>query len=169
MTSCWKLRMPQPLALPDDEYNRTLVANAHPADWVNPTPSGGYNLVVIGAGTAGLVSAIGAAQLGARVAIVERHLTGGDCLNTGCVPSKALISAARAARAGAMNNVAGVDFPAVMARMRRLRAGLAPNDSVARMANEGIDVYLGSARFVAPDAVDVEGQRLTFARAVIAT
>jgi glycine/D-amino acid oxidase-like deaminating enzyme len=84
---------------PWDEYNQALVANTHPPAWVNPEPSGRYNLVVIGAGTAGLVAAAGAAGLGARVALVERDLMGGDCLNVGCVPSKALIRAARAMRA----------------------------------------------------------------------
>ena len=74
--------------LPDDQYNRELVANVHPPDWVNPEPSERYNLVVIGAGTAGLVTAAGAAGLGAKVALVERYLLGGDCLNVGCVPSK---------------------------------------------------------------------------------
>ncbi len=82
--------------LPDDEHNATLVSNVHPPDWTNPEPQSRYHLVVIGAGTAGLVTAAGAAGLGARVALVERHLMGGDCLNVGCVPSKALISAARA-------------------------------------------------------------------------
>jgi len=74
------------LVEPADAYNRILVANVHPSDWVNPTPSGRYNLVVIGAGTAGLVAAAGAAALGAKVALIERHLLGGDCLNVGCVP-----------------------------------------------------------------------------------
>ena len=90
-------RADEPLVLPDDEHNRTLLSHVHPRGRANPTPSGRYNLVVVGAGTAGLVSAAGAAGLGARVALVERHLLGGDCLNVGCVPSKALISAARAA------------------------------------------------------------------------
>src|SRR3954447_10051883 len=83
--------------LPGDAHARALVANVHPPDWVNPTPAARYNLVVLGAGTAGLVCAAGAAGLGARVAIVERELMGGDCLNVGCVPSKALLRAARAA------------------------------------------------------------------------
>ncbi len=134
-------------------------------------------MVVIGAGTAGLVSAIGAASLGARVAIVERHLSGGDCLNFGCVPSKALVSAARTAavarRAGefGLPIVPGsqVDFAAVMNRMRQLRAGLASNDSVGRLTELGIDVYLGAARFVRDDAVEVGDRVLTFSRAVIAT
>jgi pyruvate/2-oxoglutarate dehydrogenase complex dihydrolipoamide dehydrogenase (E3) component len=83
--------------LPRDELDGRLLANVHPPDWVNPEPAPRYNLVVIGAGTAGLVTAAGAAGLGARVALVERELLGGDCLNVGCVPSKALIRAARAA------------------------------------------------------------------------
>ena len=81
---------------PWDVHNQALVANVHPPGWVSPTPAGRYNLVVIGAGTAGLVTAMGAAGLGAKVALVERDLMGGDCLNVGCVPSKALIRASRA-------------------------------------------------------------------------
>src|SRR5215469_9397123 len=83
--------------LPGDELNGRLLANVHPPDWVNPEPAPRYNLVVLGAGTAGLVTAAGAASLGAKVALVERHLLGGDCLNVGCVPSKALLRAAKAA------------------------------------------------------------------------
>ena len=85
-----------PEITPLDEHNRRLIANVHPPDWVNPRPEGRYNLVVVGAGTAGLVAAAGAAGMGAKVALVERHLMGGDCLNVGCVPSKALLRAARA-------------------------------------------------------------------------
>src|ERR1700730_4598138 len=81
---------------PRDVYNQTLVADVHPPDWVNPEPPPRYNLVVIGAGTGGLVTAAGAAGLGAKVALVEKYLMGGDCLNVGCVPSKALIRSARA-------------------------------------------------------------------------
>jgi pyruvate/2-oxoglutarate dehydrogenase complex dihydrolipoamide dehydrogenase (E3) component len=84
---------------PQDEFNQKLIENVHPPNWINPKPQGRYNLVVIGAGTAGLVSAAGGAILGARVALIERHLMGGDCLNYGCVPSKALIRAAHAAYA----------------------------------------------------------------------
>src|SRR6516162_1977492 len=83
--------------LPRDEHNGRLVANVHPPDWVSPEPPARYNLVVIGAGPAGLVCAAGAAGLGAKVALVERDLMGGDCLNVGCVPSKTLLRAARAA------------------------------------------------------------------------
>ena len=81
----------QSLILPNDDYNQELVANVHPPDWVNPEPTGRYNIVVIGAGTAGLVTAVIAAGLGAKVALIEKHLMGGDCLNVGCVPSKGVI------------------------------------------------------------------------------
>jgi uncharacterized membrane protein YdjX (TVP38/TMEM64 family) len=80
---------------PMDANNQKLVHNAHPSDWNNPEPQKRYNLVVIGAGTAGLVTAAGAAGLGAKVALVEKHLMGGDCLNVGCVPSKAIIHSSR--------------------------------------------------------------------------
>src|SRR5690242_14313466 len=84
------------LMLPDDEHNRTLIENVHPATWQNPTPIPRYNMVVIGAGTAGLVTAAIAAGVGAKVALIEQYLMGGDCLNVGCVPSKAMIRASRA-------------------------------------------------------------------------
>src|SRR6266850_783505 len=97
---------------PLDEHNRRLLANVHPTAWENPTPTGRYHLVVIGAGTAGLVSAAGAAGLGAQVALVERHLMGGDCLNVGCVPSKGVIIAARSWQA-ARESAATFGGPAV--------------------------------------------------------
>ncbi len=161
---------------PLDRHNRTLIDHVHPSDWTNPQPAGRYHLVVVGAGTAGLVSAAGAAGLGARVALVERHLMGGDCLNVGCVPSKGIIGASRAWHAasnggalGAPEAPAGGDFAVAMERMRRLRAGIAPNDSVRRFSELGIDVFLGGGRFVASDALEVDGKRLEFRRAVIAT
>jgi hypothetical protein len=88
-----------------------LVSQVHPLDWKNPVPASRINLVVIGAGTAGLVSAAGAAGLGAKVALIERHMMGGDCLNVGCVPSKAVISAARAAAAVRDAGEFGVQVP----------------------------------------------------------
>ena len=162
---------------PWDEHNRRLHAQVHPADWVNPAPAPRYNLVVIGGGTAGLVTAAGAAGLGAKVALIERHLLGGDCLNVGCVPSKALIRAARAAaevrRAGDFGvRVAGevsVDFAAVMERMRRLRADLSPHDSAQRFRELGVDVFIGDGKFTGRDTVQVGGATLRFAHAVIAT
>jgi pyruvate/2-oxoglutarate dehydrogenase complex dihydrolipoamide dehydrogenase (E3) component len=162
--------------LPDTPENRELTANCHPSDWDNPRPDGRYNLVVIGAGTAGLICAAGAAGLGARVALVERHLLGGDCLNYGCVPSKGLIRAARAAhdarQAGAFGvrgcEGLGFDFPTAMERMRRLRAAISRHDSAARFRDElGVDVYIGEGRFVSRDCIEVAGERLFFRKAAI--
>ncbi|MEM9352678.1 MAG: mercuric reductase [Planctomycetota bacterium] len=162
---------------PYDEHNQALEANVHPPDWTNPTPSGRYNLVVIGAGTAGLVTAAGAAGLGAKVALIERDLMGGDCLNVGCVPSKGVISAARAARAVKYANEYGVDVPGgysvdfgrAMDRMRKLRADIADNDSAKRFSDLGVDVFLGQGAFTGSNTVEVAGQTLDFKRAVIAT
>ncbi len=164
---------------PQDEHNLKLVENVHPPAWINPTPKERYHMVVIGAGTAGLVSAAGAAGLGARVALVERHLMGGDCLNVGCVPSKGVIRAARAWRDAreaaerfggpAVPRDATGDFGAAMERMRRLRAGISVHDGARRFQGLGVDVFLGDGRFVAPDTVEVAGERLRFRRAVIAT
>jgi pyruvate/2-oxoglutarate dehydrogenase complex dihydrolipoamide dehydrogenase (E3) component len=163
--------------LPEDEHNRELEAKVRPPDWGNPTPDGRYNLAVIGAGTAVLVAAAGAAGVGAKVALVERDWMGGDCLNTGCVPSKGVISAARIAgtvrRASEFGvEVPGgvkVDFSAAMERMRRLRARISVNDSAQRFRDLGVDVFFGHARFLDSHTVDVGGTRIEFKRAVIAT
>src|SRR6266849_7160242 len=125
--------------LPADIYNQQLAENVHPRDWQNPEPAPRYNLVVVGAGTAGLIAASGAAGLGAKTALIERELMGGDCLNVGCVPSKALIRAARTfaevrrAEDYGVEIPAGtrVNFSAVMERMRRLRAELSVKDSAS--------------------------------------
>ena len=162
---------------PIEESDRALRANVHPDDWINPTPRGRYNLVVVGGGTAGLVAAAGASGLGARVALVENHLMGGDCLNVGCVPSKALIRSSRAVAdvrdAGGFGvNVPGgtlVDFGAVMARMRQIRAGMSPHDSASRFRGLGVDVFFGAGRFTGVDSVEVDGRTLRFKKAVIAT
>ncbi|MFC2172767.1 mercuric reductase [Acidobacteriota bacterium] len=168
----------KPRVLPDDEHNRLLVSNVHPHEWKNPEPAPRYNLVVIGAGTAGLVTAAGAAGLGARVALVERHLMGGDCLNVGCVPSKAIIRSSRVAAeiAGAGRygiNVpkgAKADFSDIMERMRRLRAGISRHDSAVRFRDEmGVDIFLGDGRFTGSDTVEVDGKVLRFKKAIIAT
>jgi pyruvate/2-oxoglutarate dehydrogenase complex dihydrolipoamide dehydrogenase (E3) component len=160
---------------PLDEHDRRLLTQVHPTGWRNPAPAAVYDLAVVGGGTAGLVAASGAAGLGARVALIERSLLGGDCLNTGCVPSKALLRSARVveeAEHGARLGVRGttsVDFAAVMTRMRARRADLAHADSVARMTSLGIDVFLGDARFTGPRSLAVDETPLRFRRAVIAT
>jgi pyruvate/2-oxoglutarate dehydrogenase complex dihydrolipoamide dehydrogenase (E3) component len=166
-----------PMISPDDEFNRDLIANVHPPEWTNPTPATRYNLVVIGAGTAGLVTAAVGAGLGAKVALVERHLMGGDCLNVGCVPSKGMIRAAKAWAAIPRGQEFGLgypdfmqrDFGAAMARMRRLRARLSHVDSARRFTDLGVDVFIGEGRFTGPDSVEVGDATLRFRRAAICT
>jgi pyruvate/2-oxoglutarate dehydrogenase complex dihydrolipoamide dehydrogenase (E3) component len=137
-----------------------LDAHVRPPNWRSPSPSRRYDLVVIGGGTAGLVCAAGAAGLGARVALVERNRLGGDCLNTGCVPSKTLLAAA----------AQRMDFADAMSRVRATRRELAPNDSAARMTSLGVHVFFGSASFAGRDAVSIDdGVVLRFKHAVIAT
>jgi len=167
--------------LPNDEHDRVLAENVHPSNWVNPQPSGRYNIVVLGAGTAGLITAVIAASLGAKVALIEKLLMGGDCLNVGCVPSKGIIRAARAwvdlrkAEAFGLHIPPGVkyDFGAAMARMRKLRARISHNDSAHRYTKLGVDVYIGSGRFTSADTIQVEGRAgnrmLKFVRAAICT
>lgn len=169
---------------PDDRHNRALLDQVYPAQWVNPKPADRYDLVVVGAGTAGLVVAAGAAGLGLglRVALVERQWMGGDCLNVGCIPSKCLIRSSRvaaemrdAARFGlhAPETIA-VDFAAVMERMRAIRADISPHDSTDRFTELGVDVFLGRGRFEVDDRVTVTDDRgecstLRYKKAVIAT
>ena len=163
---------------PLDEHNTKFLDLLHPKGWVDPEPKPSYNLVVIGAGAGGLVSAAGAAGVGARVALIESHLLGGDCLTVGCVPSKLLLRCAKAA--AAVRNAAefgvtvsgevSVDFDFVMQRMRRLRASIAPVDSAKRYSEKlGVDVFIGKGRFAGRNTIEVNGKTLTFAKAVVAT
>lgn len=164
---------------PMDEYNQKLVSYVHPLNWVNPEPADSYDLLVIGAGTAGLVVAAGAAGLdvGLKVALVEKHLMGGDCLNYGCVPSKCIIRSSRVVGEIFQARELGVivpqyievDFPAVMERMRRLRADISHNDSAERFRKLGVDVFLGNAQFNSGNTVSVGDKVLKFKKAVIAT
>ncbi len=163
---------------PMDEWNTQLVQNVHPSDWKNPTPQGRYNLVVVGAGTGGLITALIASSLGARVALIERHLMGGDCLNVGCVPSKALIRGAsrvfeakRAAELGLPVSEDDLgDFGEVMRRMREIRARISHEDSAERYSTEfGIDIFLGDAHFEGDGKVVVGETTLEYKKAVIAT
>jgi len=168
---------PPRLIEPWDEHNQKLVAEVHPLDWVNPEPAPRYNLVAMGAGTAGLIAAAGAAGLGAKVALIERHLMGGDCLNVGCVPSKAMIRSARAfadVRDAGNYGVsvppgATVDFVKVMERVRKLRARIGPHDSARRYQQLGVDVFLGEGKFTSPQTAAVDGKVLRFSKGVIAT
>jgi pyruvate/2-oxoglutarate dehydrogenase complex dihydrolipoamide dehydrogenase (E3) component len=160
-----------------NDYDRRELLNVHPPAWRNPEPVDRYNLVVVGAGPAGLLTALNAAKLGAQVAIIERDRFGGACFNVGCIPSKAIIRTSRLY--GEMRNAenfgaqvpAGisVDFPAVMERMRRVRARISRRVSAHRLSSAGVDAYFGEARFAGPDAVEVEGKPLRFKRALVAS
>ena len=166
------------LVLPDESYNSALLENAHPAAWQNPEPHDKYNLVILGAGPAGIITARAAVAVGARVALIERDLVGGACINVGCIPSKSIIRTSRlyAEMRDAENFGAQVptgikiDFPAAMERMRRIRARLSRfRGSATRLSSVGVDVYLGEARFAGPDAIVVDNKTLRFRKALIAT
>lgn len=131
----------------------------HPPDWKPPPALARYDLVVLGGGAAGLVAAHAARRGGLSVALVERGLLGGDCLNHGCVPSKALLASARM----------GLTWAEARARTLELQDHIAPHDSAQRLATAGVHVHLGTARFVDEDAVEVNGVRLPFEACLVAT
>jgi len=154
-----------------------LLANVRPPDWRNPEPTGTYDLAILGAGPAGLLAARGAATLGRKVALIERDLLGGNCLNVGCVPSKALIRTSRLyARMGDPQELGvsrpegiRIDVAAGMQRIHRLQARLSRADSAERLREHGVDVYFGSARFAGATRLTVAGAMLRFKKALIAT
>ncbi|HAU4928387.1 FAD-dependent oxidoreductase [Aeromonas hydrophila] len=135
-----------------------------------------YNLLVIGAGAGGLVTSYIAAAVKAKVALIEKHKMGGDCLNSGCVPSKALIRSARfaaeqrrASELGFGTSQTSADFAAVMERVARVIKEVEPHDSVARYERLGVECIQGEARLVSPWEVEVNGQRLASRHIVLAT
>ncbi|MDJ0804630.1 MAG: FAD-containing oxidoreductase [Desulfobacterales bacterium] len=163
---------------PLDEHNTRMLDLLHPKEWIDPEPKGTYNLVVIGGGAGGLISAAGASGVGARVALIESHLLGGDCLTVGCVPSKLLLRCAKAAAAVRnaskfgvkVSGEVSVDFDFVMERLRRLRAGIAPVDSAQRYSEKlGVDIFMGRGKFTGKHTIEVNGKTLNFAKAVVAT
>lgn len=162
---------------PPEEHDPSLLDEAHPPDWQNPVPHGRYNLVAIGGGTAGLVSALGTAELGGRPALSERASLGGNRRHYGSVLNKAFLAAARAVYRTSLGDEFGFrltgsvqsDFAAIMGRLRQLRADLERRDSAERLTAAGVDVYFGQARFTARDRIEVAGRELTFRRAVIAS
>ncbi|HEY5719815.1 MAG TPA: FAD-dependent oxidoreductase [Gammaproteobacteria bacterium] len=154
-----------------DWHKRRAVLKRFP-----PPPRTDYNLVVIGAGSGGLVSAYIAAAVKAKVALVEKHKMGGDCLNTGCVPSKALIRSAKMAAYGRRAEQYGLrpqaveaDFAAVMARVQRVISKVEPHDSVERYSGLGVEVIQGEATIRSPWEVEVDGRVLTTRNIVVAT
>src|SRR5436190_261138 len=164
-------------ALAADPYERERMDNVSLAGWRNPKPATRYELVIVGGGPAGLVAASVAASMGTRVALVERDLLGGCCLNVGCIPSKTIIRTSRlcaeirnAERYGATSpDDLAVDFPRVMQRMRRIRARVSRGDSARRLSESGVDVFSGEAHFTGGDSLSVDETRLRFRTAIIAT
>jgi len=160
----------------NDTDDEQLLVNVRPPGWTSPKPERMYNLVVIGGGTAGLISALGCATLGGKVALIERYRMGGDCLNTGCIPSKALIRSSRIAAqmTGADRfglspvPVSPTDFRGVMKRLRRIRAEISRRDAAARYSDMGVHVFFGAASFTGSNCVSVNDVRLRFKKAVIA-
>ncbi len=157
-------------------FDRDLIEATAPPGWIAPEPQGRYNLVVIGAGPAGLVCAAATAALGGRVALIDKHRLGGDCLHTGCVPSKAVLRCSRAIGEirrsrdfGVEVGEVRVDFPAIMERMRKLRAGIGHHDAAERFRQLGVDVFFGAGMFSSRDTAEVAGRTLPFARAVVCT
>ncbi len=159
----------------DDPLNQQMLALVRPADWGEIASTEVYDLVAIGGGTAGMVASAGAAILGAKSAMIERALMGGDCLLTGCVPSKALIRAAhtaheaRTAERFGIKTTVEVDFVQVMKRLRQVRAEIARDDSAQTFADHGVHVLFGEAKFTGPNTIDLDGREVRFKRAVIAT
>ncbi|NOX49295.1 MAG: FAD-dependent oxidoreductase [Gammaproteobacteria bacterium] len=149
------------MSYPGAEFDVLTQGFLKPTNYVNPEPKSRYHLVVIGAGPAGLITAIGAAGIGAKVALIERHQMGGDCLNVGCIPSKALLEFTK--------HHTHASFDEAFSWLREVRAGIAPHDSVERYSQQGVDVFLGDARFNAAGAITVDGIELAGRRIVICT
>jgi len=177
-TTATRLQQQSSDDIPENEpAEHERLRNVRPADWRNPPPAQRYDLVVVGAGTTGLVAARTAAATGAKVALIERHLLGGTCLNIGCLPSKAIIRTSRvyaemhdAGRYGALvPPCIPADFALAMRRVRRIRARVSRSDSAQRLTAAGVDIFFGQAAFTGVDSLTVKGATLHFAKAVIAT
>lgn len=164
------------MTLEDDAQDQRMTALVRPPEWANAPSSETYDLIAIGGGTGGLTAASGAGLLGARTALIEDHLLGGDCLVHGCVPSKALLHAASVAHEvrhagewGVHATLDRIDFAQVMAKLRSIRADIAHDDSADVLAERQVDVLFGRATFTGPNRLEVDGRELRFKRAVIAT
>ncbi|MEO9230353.1 MAG: mercuric reductase [Devosia sp.] len=165
----------RPRAKPDDET--TFLRRVRPEDWKNPTPRSIYDLAILGAGPAGLEAAASAARLGFSVALIEHNRLGGNSLNAGSVPSKAIIRTARvygtmrdAEEYGApIPEQPTLDFGKVMARMRRIRTRISEYDSVHNLVELGVDIFFGTAGFESVDVLRVGDVHLHFKKAIVAT
>jgi len=160
-------------------HNQKLLNNCHPPMWKNPTnPPEKYNLVAIGGGAGGLVSVAESSRKGAKCAIIEKHLYGGDCLVAGCVPSKALLKCAkiiynsvvRGKEFGLTVENYNVDFGAIFERMRKIRADISPADSAEKFTKLlGVDVFIGTAIFTGKNTIKIGDQEIKFAKCIIAS
>ena len=164
------------MTLSNNPHDQRMLALVRPATWTAAPTSDVYDLIAVGGGTGGLVAASGAGLLGARTALIEGDLLGGDCLVHGCVPSKALLHAAAVAHEvrhaqdwGIHATIEQIDFAQVMAKLRRIRADIARDDAAEVLAQRKVDVVFGRARFTGPDRLTVGDRELRFKRAVIAT
>ena len=157
--------------VPTDPTDHQLIDLTRPPEWCNPASGQQYDLVVIGGGPAGLVSAVIAAGLGAKTALIEKYRLGGDCLQTGCVPSKALLASAKAIHLKQQDNgtPSTIDFPQIMQRMREARLHLAHHDSAERLQQLGIDVFFGPAQFENRRTIRVDESHISFRRCILAT
>ncbi|MBS0473487.1 MAG: FAD-dependent oxidoreductase [Proteobacteria bacterium] len=157
--------------------DESYLGRVRPGGWTNPTPRGRYDLAVVGGGPAGLAAAEAAARGGHSVALIERHRLGGNSLNAGSVPSKAIVSAGRAFAdmrhaedfGAAVSRNPKADFAAIAERMRRIRARIAAQSSAEMLASSGIDIFFGDARFAGPQSFVVGGVEISFAKAILAT
>ncbi len=160
-----------------DGNDAALLARVRPPDWINPRPKALYDLAILGAGPAGLAAAEMAVSKGLSVALFERNALGGNSLNVGSIPSKAMIGSAGAA-AGIRDTYRfgvgpdappQIDFGTVMARMKRLRARIAGYHAAARLRDLGVDVFFSSARFAGPHSLVMEAGDISFKKALVAT
>jgi pyruvate/2-oxoglutarate dehydrogenase complex dihydrolipoamide dehydrogenase (E3) component len=169
------MALAMPRAKPDDE--KTFLRRVRPGDWKNPAPRSNYDLAIVGAGPAGLSAADSAARLGFSVALIERNRVGGNSLNVGSVPSKAIIRTARvygtmrdAEEFGApIPNEPALEFGKVMARMRRIRTRISEYNSIHDLAALGVDVIFGNAQFAGAGAILVGGTHVQFKKALVVT
>ena len=162
--------------LPNDKFNRKLLKEVFPKGWKNPKAAHLYDLVVVGAGPGGMTAAVLASHYNLKIALIEKHHMGGECLNVGCIPSKAFLRSSRtvneflhAKEMGINVKEWSVDFSKVMQRVRELRSSVGRFDDVTNFQKMGIGVFLGNGEFIGSEELKVDNQKLRFKKAILAT